>query len=262
MYYPIQSRWMRHAASVLAATVLMTGCEKPEEEETNSLNEADMQKISETMGHQVIENLYAQNITIDIESFIKGIEGAKAGKEPPLTKNEFFEMLSSYRKKAFDLKSSENLKIAEDFLEDNKSDPAVILLENGKIQYKILEQGNGEIVSEDASPLIHYEGKFIDGNRFDSTEKRGKPIPLSLKSTIPGFKKGVAGMKEGEKRRLFIHPDLGYGERGRLPPNSLLIFDIEIVEAGAQKSEHSKQNADQEDDGNTGMTWLKRWTGS
>lgn len=54
---------------------------------------------------------------------------------------------------------------------------------------------------------------------------------ISLDETIPGFSKGIVGMKEGEKRTLYIHPDLAYGVNGSLPPNSLLTFEIEIVKA-------------------------------
>lgn len=252
-------RWT-YCTAILASISLFTSCEKSEEE-TSSINEDDMRKISVTMGHYIVDNLNQQNLSLDIESFIKGIEEAKAGQEPPLTKKEFMELLASYRKKAFDLKSSENLKIAEDFLEGNSKDPQVIIVENGKLQYKILENGNGKAVDEDGTPLIHYEGKFIDGKVFDSTEKRGKPIELSLKSTIPGFKKGMAGMKEGEKRRLFIHPDLGYGSRGRLPPNSLLIFDIEVVEAETIKPAPAPRG-NGEASKESSMSWLKRWTGS
>lgn len=253
-------RYWAYCTAILTSITLFTSCEKSEEE-TGSINEDDMRKISETMGHYIVDNLNQQNLSLDIESFIKGIEEAKTGKEPPLNKKEFINLLASYRKKAFDIKSSENLKIAEDFLEDNRKDPQVVVLEDGKLQYKILEAGNGNAVNEDGTPLIHYEGKFIDGNVFDSSEKRGTPIELSLKSTIPGFKKGMSGMKEGERRRLFIHPDLGYGNRGRLPPNSLIIFDIEVVEAETVKPEPANRGND-DTSKESSMSWLKRWTGS
>ena len=260
MYSHATKGWWLYCSAILASMTLFTSCEKSEKE-TNSINEDDMRKISITMGHYIVENLNQQNLTLDIESFIKGIEEAKAGQEPPLSKKEFTELLASYRKQAFDLKNSENLKLAEDFLEDNQKDPQIIIIENSKLQYKILESGRGNEVVENGTPLIHYEGKFINGQIFDSTEKFGKPIEFPLKSTIPGFKKGMIGMKEGEKRRLFIHPDLGYGNRNRLPPNSLLIFDIEVVEAEAAKPPSlSKDRSAKSKE--SSMSWLKRWTGS
>jgi len=79
--------------------------------------------------------------------------------------------------------------------------------------------------------LINYTGKYIDGTVFGSSETAGGPITVPIDQTIPGFSKGIVGMKEGEKRRLFVHPDMGYGTTGQLPPNSMLIFDIEVVKA-------------------------------
>ena len=66
---------------------------------------------------------------------------------------------------------------------------------------------------------------------------------LPIKQSIPGFAKGLVGMKEGEKRILYIHPELAYGLAGHLPPNSLLIFEVEIVKAHALSSNEVTQNA-------------------
>ena len=60
---------------------------------------------------------------------------------------------------------------------------------------------------------------------------------MPIKQSIPGFAKGMLGMKEGEKRVLYIHPELAYGLTGQLPPNSLLIFEVEIVKANSSLSE-------------------------
>ncbi len=75
-------------------------------------------------------------------------------------------------------------------------------------------------------------------------------MTIPLDQTIQGFNLGIAGMKEGEKRRLFVHPELGYGTTGHLPPNSLLIFDIEVVKAdnSAQASQHGDDDSDDDED--------------
>jgi len=81
---------------------------------------------------------------------------------------------------------------------------------------------------------------------FGSSEETGGPITIPLDQTIPGFSKGLVGMKEGEKRRLFVHPDLGYGTMGQLPPNELLIFDIEVVKADTADEKDKKENSDKD----------------
>lgn len=68
--------------------------------------------------------------------------------------------------------------------------------------------------------------------RFLILQRRNKePILLPLTKVIPGFSQGMQGMKEGEVRVLYIHPDLAYGTAGQLPPNSLLIFEVKLIEA-------------------------------
>ena len=81
---------------------------------------------------------------------------------------------------------------------------------------------------------MHYEGRLTDGTVFDTSYSRGQPFGFTLGSgqVIRGWEEGVAGMKIGEKRRLTIPPELGYGERGAgalIPPNATLVFDVELI---------------------------------
>lgn len=93
-------------------------------------------------------------------------------------------------------------------------------------------------VADGASPKptdtveIHYSGWLLNGTEFDSSAKHGKPLTRPLNSLVKGWIEGVGMMKVGEKWRFVIPPDLGYGERGYppiIPPNSTLVFDIELI---------------------------------
>jgi len=132
--------------------------------------------------------------------------------------------------------AQENLDDAEAFLKENSSVEGMISLEEGKLQYRVEQVGEGAIVEGYFSPIIHCSGRLLDGKVFVSYQE-DQIFPL--KETIPGFEKGITGMKEGEKRTLFIHPELGHGLRDfgcGIPPNSLLIFEIEVVKADAGES--------------------------
>jgi len=81
---------------------------------------------------------------------------------------------------------------------------------------------------------VHYTGTLRDGTEFDSSYPRGQPLPFTLGASqvIKGWDQGVLGMCEGEKRRLVIPPELGYGAAGageKIPPNSVLIFEVEMM---------------------------------
>ncbi|GAG61576.1 unnamed protein product [marine sediment metagenome] len=120
--------------------------------------------------------------------------------------------------------------MATAFLKENKKHDGIITFSE-QLQYKVVKEGTGPAVVKEATPLIHYKGKLIDGTIFADSYESKEPISLPLAQTIAGFNSGLVGMKEGEQRMLYIHPDMAYGVDGHLPPNSLLIFDVTIVKA-------------------------------
>ena len=96
--------------------------------------------------------------------------------------------------------------------------------------------GYGVEILNHSKIKVHYIGTLEDGTKFDSSYDRGEPFSfqIGLRQVIEGWEKGIIGMKVGGKRTLIIPPELGYGDRGAgelIPPNSTLIFDIEIIDA-------------------------------
>jgi len=102
------------------------------------------------------------------------------------------------------------------------------------LEYEILTEGSGDVARAGDTVHVHYTGWLTDGTKFDSSVDRGQPFsfPLGKGRVISGWDEGVAGMKVGEKRKLTIPSDLGYGSRGAggvIPPNATLIFDVELL---------------------------------
>ena len=100
-----------------------------------------------------------------------------------------------------------------------------------------LQVGTGAEAKPGQSVSVHYTGTLTNGSKFDSSRDRNEPFEFSLGAgmVIKGWDQGVAGMKVGGRRKLTIPPELGYGPMGYppvIPPNSTLIFDIELIEVG------------------------------
>jgi FKBP-type peptidyl-prolyl cis-trans isomerase len=99
----------------------------------------------------------------------------------------------------------------------------------------VVQEGSGPVIQNGQVAVVHYTGMFLDGTKFDSSVDRGIPFSFSLGAgeVIKGWDQGVLGMKAGEKRKLRVPPDLGYGSSGAggvIPPNATLIFEVELLE--------------------------------
>lgn len=208
----------------------------------------DMKKISEAFGHFIGRHLKSPNVNFDLDYVIKGMREGVEGKPAPMTDKEYEQAMMTIQKQAHEKSSKENLQAAEDYLKNNSNTKGFVTVEPNKLYYKTVKEGNGPVVEPQGTPQVNYTGKFIDGTVFGSSENSGGPVSIPLGQTIPGFSKGIAGMKEGEKRIILVHPDLGYGSTGHLPPNSLLIFDIEVVKAKSPDAKDFDSDDDDDED--------------
>ena len=123
-----------------------------------------------------------------------------------------------------------NLIQGEEFLKNNLLEDGVIEIKSG-LQYLVLESGDGESPSLDQTITADFHGTLLDGSVFWSSIDNGEPLIVQLSQLIPGCQESISLMSEGDSWRVFIHPDLAYGEAGRpgIPANSALIFDISLL---------------------------------
>jgi len=139
----------------------------------------------------------------------------------------FFVIRSAKNKK----KQAENQRLGQDFLASNGALDDVEVTHTG-LQYQVLEAGSGETHPRATDRVkVHYHGTLLDGTVFDSSVSRGEPIEFGLGQVIKGWTEGLQLMVEGQKMRLFIPPELGYGNSGAgaIGPGSVLIFDVELL---------------------------------
>ncbi|KAL2195093.1 hypothetical protein P885DRAFT_79532 [Corynascus similis CBS 632.67] len=103
------------------------------------------------------------------------------------------------------------------------------------LQIEVQQEGTGDVETQRGNTIdVHYVGTLTNGNKFDSSRDRGEPLRFVVGQgqVIKGWDEGLLGMKVGEKRKLTIPPELGYGSRGAggvIPPNATLIFETELV---------------------------------
>ncbi|MGV6988360.1 FKBP-type peptidyl-prolyl cis-trans isomerase [Testudinibacter sp. P80/BLE/0925] len=127
--------------------------------------------------------------------------------------------------------AKENADKGEAFRKEFAAKDGVKSTKSGLL-YRIEKAGEGDTVEPTDTVKVHYEGKLINGEVFDSSVKRGEPIEFQLNQLIPGWIEGIPLIKKGGKIELVIPAELGYGSHatGNIPPNSTLVFDIELLD--------------------------------
>lgn len=140
-----------------------------------------------------------------------------------------------------DADAAANLRAAAFFLESNAKADGVQTLPSG-VQYKVLQAGPAGGERPDGNDLVRvdYEGSLTDGTVFDSSFARGTPAVFTIEegisgSIIPGMRDALQHMTVGDEWLVYIPPALGYGEEsgGEIPPNSVLIFRLKLLEVAA-----------------------------
>lgn len=104
----------------------------------------------------------------------------------------------------------------------------------GDVKYETVKEGTGDEIKSGRVAVVHYVGTLDDGTEFDSSRKRGKPAEFALGTgqLIRGWEYAIPGMKVGEVRKIEVPPAMGYGaqDKGTIPPNSTLHFEVELVD--------------------------------
>lgn len=162
------------------------------------------------------------------ESVARGIKDGLQGKEPTIADQQ---QVDAYARSMAETMLARNEAAAKDFLARNARQKGVITTASG-LQYKILKAGDkkGPSVGPTDTVTVDYRGKLMNGIEFDSSYSRGKPETFPVNGVIRGWQEALVMMKPGSTWRLYVPPELAYGRtpRPKIPPNSLLIFDVDL----------------------------------
>lgn len=196
-------------------------------------------------GLSYVESLknFPGNITPDNDMILAGFHDAMVGDSTKLSETEIMETLNTYFKdaeKVEALKAAEKAEAARKenakWLEENKKSDSEIKETPSGLQYKVITAGTGEIPKAESVVKVHYTGTLTDGTEFDSSIQRGEPASFPVGAVIRGWTEALQMMPVGSKWKLYIPSDLGYGARptGKIPANSILIFEVELLEIEKQ----------------------------
>ena len=190
--------------------------------------------LSFYQGQLLWKELCNQDMPYDLEEIIAGMRAAKEDKEPPYSEEELLAQVREFQEELLEKQTRENLADAEAFLAKIAKEEVIELIPS-KLYYKQLKKGSGKVIKAHHSPLLTYSVWAQNRQGKQLIYSLDSPSSIELEETIEGFATGVAGMQEGETRQLFIHPDLAYGTYGKLDPNLLVIFEVEVISIDEKK---------------------------
>lgn len=214
------------ATATLLSSLMLTACSS----DSNIDIGKPSQKVSYMMGYSIAQSLYDQGLNdLDPELISLGIREGLNKKDSRVSTEDFKELVVNFEKERNDHLNEIHAK-EKDFLKENRKKDSVITTKSG-LQYEIIKKNDGARPQSTDRVTVHYHGTFIDGKVFDSSIKNGGPVTFPVNGVIPGWTEALQLMHVGEKYRLYIPSDLGYGNQRQqiIPENSLLIFDLELV---------------------------------
>lgn len=195
-------------------------------------------KISYIIGEDIGGSLFREGYDLEIEVMIDALRMAAKGDTQNLLSEEEKNTIMAVWQQEMQAKKQaqmqqEGLQAREEgklFLTANRNQEGVKETESG-LQYKVVQEGSGVKPMATDTVNVHYHGKLINGNVFDSSVERGEPISFPLNQVIQGWTEGLQLMTVGSKYTFFIPADLAYGDSpvGTIPAGSTLVFDVELL---------------------------------
>lgn len=230
-------KYSKLMAALFFAAALVA-CQSGGDDLKNVKLETTQQKFSYGMGLQIGKMAKQQNIELDLAAYRAGLTDGLADAEQRVTQEElqvaFTEQqkaVAEQQKAKREQAGSKNIEEGKKFLAENAQKEGVKTTASG-LQYKVIKEGEGAKAKLSDIVKVHYKGTLINGEEFDSSHKRNKPVEFPLEGVIKGWQEGLQLMNKGAKYELYIPEELAYGAggAGKIGPNSTLIFEVELLD--------------------------------
>ena len=187
--------------------------------------------IGRQLGDQLREN---PPPGVNVDAVLAGLADAFRGQASRVGQQELaasFQVIRERMQAEAQAKAEAAAGAGRTFLAENAGRAGVTVLESG-LQYEVLTQGEGARPSRDDQVRTHYHGTLVDGTVFDSSYERGQPAEFPVSGVIAGWVEALQLMNTGSKWRLYVPSELAYGGQavGSIPPHSVLVFDVELLD--------------------------------
>jgi peptidylprolyl isomerase len=193
----------------------------------------NVSQYSEYVGYTLGKELQILNLPYDVEAVARGLKKFKEGIKPNYIESvvDESEFILQLQGELFEKKAAENKKHTEEFFCSLCKNSRLITVVEKQLYYEIVKEDSGSSsVRADSKPLVHYAVYTFEDIKLADTFADGEPVRISLCEMVPGFSKAILGMKKDERRKIYVHPDLAYKRGGVVPPNSVLLFDVAIIQ--------------------------------
>ena len=215
------------------------------EESSRAEKSAD---VSYAFGMVLGADLKQTGVKFNYEALLRGFRESVEGKENRFPMDQAISMVQSAVRDAMMEQAEFNRQQEEEFLRGNSLREGIVSTPSG-LQYEVIDNGSGEKPKVSDRVRVNYKGALIDGTVFDSSYDRDESAEFPLNAVIPGWSEGIQLMTVGAHYRLYIPSRLAYGEGGAggvIPPNSTLVFDVELLEILANESDGPLEDDEQE----------------
>lgn len=225
-------------AAASAATIMLCACSQGQKERVPLLTGID--SVSYAIGVDIGMNFKRSKLdNANLDAMHMGLRDgidSTAAMDPATVQLvvQSFMMKLQEEQRAEEAKKYESIRLeGEKYLTENGKRKGVVTTSSG-LQYEVIKMGTGPKPLATDQVKVHYTGTLINGTKFDSSVDRGTPIEYPVSGFVLGWQEALQLMPVGSKWKLFIPSDLGYGSQaapgGAIPPNSTLIFDLELLE--------------------------------
>lgn len=189
--------------------------------------------LSYAMGLSAGQFLKAQGVeNLNYTLLNKAIEQTLQSKATAFGMEAANGVMERFARTSFTKKAAAEKEKGRQFLAQNKMKNGVTVTPSG-VQYEVLTSGQGPKPTRNDTVVVHYSGKLLNNQEFDSSYKRGQPLTIPVAGVISGWTEALQLMPTGSKWRLYIPSDQGYGDTGagqNIPGGATLVFDVELLE--------------------------------